>query len=544
MRWTPLSGAKLARTFGKSGLPDRKKSRRPARTWLQVESLETRATPASLSGFVFGDTDHSGDFSAGDALLSGAIISLKDANGNLLSQQTTGNDGAFSFTNLPAGSYQIIENYQESAHGYMDGNDFAGLINGAPDTNAIVDPIGGDRVFNIELNANDVGTNYRFGECPCPPATTSIHGFVFFDFNCNGHKSPGEPGIGGVHIKLTDLNGNPVTDVNGNVVGIATTAADGSYQFVNLPVGTYRVTELPPQPLFNGGHTIDGITTAGNVNGVTVGVALDNVITNITLTAGQETYDNNFGECTPNVGSISLSGNVYCDTNKNCVLDAGDVPVGGVRVHLFRIDQPGGPVEVGSMATNDKGQYLFQVTNPGTYQVTEDAVTGAVKECAQPGTVNGVTTGTAPAVDVLTNIPLTSGDTGANYNFALICNNIPPNSKQGLLANLPGSTVISPFATNPSFANIFAGTPFHHIMATGAGAGTAPVVRVFDFTSGKTLFNLMAYNQGFLGGVRVAVADVNGDGVQDIITAPGAGGGPHSRVFDGKTGAMVREFMA
>jgi hypothetical protein len=53
-----------------------------------------------------------------------------------------------------------------------------------------------------------------------------------------------------------------------------------------------------------------------------------------------------------------------------------------------------------------------------------------------------------------------------------------------------------------------------------------------------------AYNSDFLGGVRVAMGDVNGDGVPDIITAPGPSGGPDVKVFDGRTGSLIREFAA
>jgi hypothetical protein len=54
----------------------------------------------------------------------------------------------------------------------------------------------------------------------------------------------------------------------------------------------------------------------------------------------------------------------------------------------------------------------------------------------------------------------------------------------------------------------------------------------------------MAYAAGFAGGVRVATGDVNGDGIEDIITAPGPGGGPHVKVFSGADGSLLYSFMA
>lgn len=77
--------------------------------------------------------------------------------------------------------------------------------------------------------------------------------------------------------------------------------------------------------------------------------------------------------------------------------------------------------------------------------------------------------------------------------------------------------------------------------ASGAGAG--PHVKVFD---GATQAEKQAFDPypGFTGGVRVAVGDINNDGVADIITGAGAGGGPHVKVFDGRTGAEIRSFFA
>jgi streptogramin lyase len=84
-----------------------------------------------------------------------------------------------------------------------------------------------------------------------------------------------------------------------------------------------------------------------------------------------------------------------------------------------------------------------------------------------------------------------------------------------------------------------------HYIVTGAGAGSAPEVKVFDSLTGAKVGDFMAYTPGFLGGVRVAIADVNHDGVPDIITAPGAPGGPEVKVFEGfNASKILLDFMA
>ena len=78
----------------------------------------------------------------------------------------------------------------------------------------------------------------------------------------------------------------------------------------------------------------------------------------------------------------------------------------------------------------------------------------------------------------------------------------------------------------------------------GPDTGMLPIVRVFDGTTGNTLRSFFAYSPGFLGGVRVASGDVNGDGVADIITGAGPGAGPHVKVFNGATFATHKSFFA
>ncbi|MDA3840348.1 MAG: S8 family serine peptidase [Patescibacteria group bacterium] len=79
-------------------------------------------------------------------------------------------------------------------------------------------------------------------------------------------------------------------------------------------------------------------------------------------------------------------------------------------------------------------------------------------------------------------------------------------------------------------------------IVVGAGNGGGPHVVVFD-TNGKLKYQFFAYNSGFRGGVNVAVADVNDDGVDDIITGAGVGGGPHVRIFN-KNGDVLGQFFA
>lgn len=77
-------------------------------------------------------------------------------------------------------------------------------------------------------------------------------------------------------------------------------------------------------------------------------------------------------------------------------------------------------------------------------------------------------------------------------------------------------------------------------IVTAAGPGGGPHVRIFNGApdiDGYPLLNELggfyAYEPGFHGGVQVAVGDFNGDAQNDIVTSPGAGGGPHIKIFDG-----------
>jgi len=80
-------------------------------------------------------------------------------------------------------------------------------------------------------------------------------------------------------------------------------------------------------------------------------------------------------------------------------------------------------------------------------------------------------------------------------------------------------------------------------IAVGSGEGAPSLISVYD-TSGNLLTTINPFD-GYQGGIKVAVGDVTGDGVADIIVGagPGAPGG-HIKIYDGVTFQEIASFFA
>ncbi|MBI2426825.1 MAG: S8 family serine peptidase [Candidatus Kerfeldbacteria bacterium] len=81
-------------------------------------------------------------------------------------------------------------------------------------------------------------------------------------------------------------------------------------------------------------------------------------------------------------------------------------------------------------------------------------------------------------------------------------------------------------------------------IVVGAGPGGGPQVRVFK-ADGTMVSQFFAYDLAFRGGVNVAVGDLDGNGVNEIITGAGPSGAPDVRIFDMRGNLKFKQsFMA
>ena len=84
----------------------------------------------TIAGVVFEDKDNDGVQGPGEPGIPGATVVLtgQDTNGNPVNQTvTTGPDGSYVFTGVPAGNYTVTET---QPNGYLDGKDSGGNSGG------------------------------------------------------------------------------------------------------------------------------------------------------------------------------------------------------------------------------------------------------------------------------------------------------------------------------------------------------------------------------------------------------------------------------
>ena len=284
-----------------------------------------------------------------------------------------------------------------------------------------------------------------------PIASGSLSGVVYEDKNVNGvYNSGTDVPIPGTTVTLV----NPTT---GTTLSTQITDANGAYSFTNLTPGTYKVTEV--QPYISGTTTLylQGPTVSGvSIGGVAVGslggtVALPDMTTDITVGAGKNGTNYNFGELRP----VTLGGVLFVDSNHDCTQQTNEPGLGGVTLTLTGTDASGQSVTATTTTatTGLVGSYTFTTTidgkpiAPGTYTIAEGSLpTGYTAEgstSTTPGAIYGTT--------LVSNIVLASGQSSPADNFCVTANLVALNGHDYLVYDLSApalttSTTGSPIA--------------------------------------------------------------------------------------------------
>jgi hypothetical protein len=355
----------------------------------------------SISGFVWSDTNGSGwtgttGYNAGDTFIPGVTVQLyvcasittnvaidppapstnkdcedaaNDGVWTLVATDTTDTTGAYSFTGLRDGYYNVIIVPSSLPAGYQD----TGSRQAEPDPdqsptgftcgtcdwqwntttanldtfNAVDNSGGADNISNVSFGYQDNGDNQG-----------ALLGYVWEDQDGDGVFDGTEVGLENITVYL--CTSTPCN--SGTASQTVNTDSNGLYSFGNLTPGSYfvavdRATDLP------------GMTQTGDPDqpGVTCTTSCDDLTTtSVTVSANEVEQPYNFGYD----GGLTIGDTVYADWNGDGTQDSGEEGIENVTVRLYRDFDGDGVVDIGTDTliatdtTDASGNYQFTSIPP------------------------------------------------------------------------------------------------------------------------------------------------------------------------------------
>ena len=338
--------------------------------------------------------------------------------------------------------------------------------------------------------------------------------------------------------------------VGSTVINRASVSRGGDVTAGNNGAADVAVLVAVPTCDVNGDGTSDLVTGAGPLGGPHVRV-LTAVGSNVTELASFYAYDPAFSG-----GVFVACGDLTGDGIAEMITGAGP----GGEPHVRVLNGAGGNVtELASFLAYDPA-FLGGVTvatgdidGDGTTEIITGAGAGGgphVRVFSLAGTsVTERASFFAYDPDFSGGVTVATGDIDGDGAAEIITGagaGGGPHVRVLSLANGGLTETVSFYAYDPSFEGgvfVAAGDVDGDGKAeviTGPGASGESQVRVFAVAAGLIeLMSIDAYNQPFQGGVHVAIGDIDGDGIEEIITGAGAGGGPHVRAFRLENGSPI-----
>ena len=188
-----------------------------------VSALPSATLMGSISGSVLEDTTNDDPFSfglasdIGDSPLENVVVQLFDtATGTKIAETTTDANGNYSFTDIPKGSYSVVE---INPDGYVDVIESDGV---------------NDNNITVRLDPGENKSSLYFVD----ERLLVVSGYVWEDTN---NDDKGDQPVPRVTVELYDADG---------LVGSIQTDRTGAYQFENMRPGTYTVQKPTNPPGF------------------------------------------------------------------------------------------------------------------------------------------------------------------------------------------------------------------------------------------------------------------------------------------------------
>ncbi|WP_435299010.1 SdrD B-like domain-containing protein [Timonella sp. A28] len=345
------------------------------------------------------DANRDGLQDAGEGPLSDVVVKLTNDQGQSvrnvfgapIAPTVTDASGRYLFDNLVEGTYKVtfeLTAEQQRTYAFtineetpITGNS-DGVVQSDEPSQAVTATISVHR-DSANLDPDYAGQTFQATQGVDPTwdvgvvrKNVAVGNYVWLDENRNGLQDNDETGIPGVVLTLTDSQGKPVTDVDGQPVAAVKTDAQGKYVFENLPAlhneSSYVVSI--DQESADTLQALDGLvpTRAGQGSDVSKDSLLWTANSRSNLNSHEDhdlTLD--FGFVVP---SYAVGDYVWVDTNRDGIQDSTEEPLEGVLVELF--DDNGDQVTqdilgnaFGTVRTDSSGYYQFDDLPQGEYSI-------------------------------------------------------------------------------------------------------------------------------------------------------------------------------
>ncbi len=340
----------------------------------------------SMGSVIWSDLDNDGIQDAGEPGIAGAVVTLLEANGTVVTgvpAQTTDANGTYFFDSLPEGDYKVqvdmsgVPGYTPAANQNANADDDVDNDSNI-ETIDNVNKIYTSGTVTLDGGTEPIEVNGLAGTDTLDDADDD-NGNMTVDFGFFGlgtwsgnvskdtnNDDNGDINLVGVTIKLfTDPNGDGDFS-DGTLIGTTITDINGTYKFIDLIPGDYVAVETQPVGLLNVSENEGGADNDKVDNGIINAIAG-------TISVGEDDVNNDFVEEEPG----SWTGNVSQDTNHNGI---GDVNLANVVIKLYSDPNgdgnPSDGVLIGTTTTDSHGNYSFTNLPAGDYVTVETQPSG------------------------------------------------------------------------------------------------------------------------------------------------------------------------